>query len=40
MSVKNRPQEMPAQERNTCRSELAPGGVPTMVVNDNAGGLT
>jgi hypothetical protein len=23
-----------------CRSELAPGGVPTMVVNDNAASLT
>ncbi|NWL23564.1 hypothetical protein F6476_33955 [Pseudomonas umsongensis] len=27
-------------ETSPCRSEHAPGGVPTKVVNDNAGNLT
>jgi hypothetical protein len=30
----------PRHDPDLCRSELAPGGVPTMVVNDNARNLT
>ncbi|QFG30914.1 hypothetical protein F6476_17920 [Pseudomonas umsongensis] len=32
--------QMIQMEPMTCRSEHAPGGVPTMVVNDYAGSLT
>ncbi|KAB0499514.1 hypothetical protein F7R06_23925 [Pseudomonas moorei] len=30
---------IPRSTNTTCRSELAPGGVPTMDVNDDAGCL-